>query len=157
MEDHPFISLIEQHQAAIEKVCRTFCRTSPEDREDLRQEVLLHLWQGWKRYRPDGRTVTWVYRVAINTAVSYRRRQLRRLPTVPLDAFDPPDDSALRERCAHLRALVSLLAPPDRRMAQLYLDGFTSAEIARLTGSTVTAVTSRMVRIKEKLRKLDQQ
>ena len=52
MDEHPFIELVEQHEAAIGRVCRSFCSVA-EDREDLRQEILLNLWRGWKAYRPD--------------------------------------------------------------------------------------------------------
>lgn len=52
IDEHPFIELVEQHEAAIGRVCRSFCSVA-EDREDLRQEILLNLWRGWKAYRPD--------------------------------------------------------------------------------------------------------
>ena len=154
MDEHPFIELIERHTAAIERVCRSFCSVK-EDREDLRQDILLHLWQGWKTYRPDHRPITWLYRVALNTAISWRRHQGRQVTTVPLDAFDLPDDTALREQAAHLRAMMMQLPMADQRLLQLYLDGFSSKEIGRLTGLSQTNVTTRMSRIKEKLRNLD--
>ena len=50
MDEHPFIELIEKHDAAINRVCRSFCRDA-EDRKDLRQEILMHLWTGWKDYQ----------------------------------------------------------------------------------------------------------
>lgn len=154
MDEHPFIELIERHTAAIERVCRSFCSVK-EDREDLRQDILLHLWQGWKNYRPDHRPITWLYRVALNTAISWRRHQGRQVQAVPLEAFDLPDDPALRDQSLHLKALVDQLPMADQRLVGLYLDGFTSEEIGRLTGLSQTTVTTRMGRIKEKLRNLD--
>ena len=154
MDEHPFIELIERHTAAIERVCRSFCSVK-EDREDLRQDILLHLWQGWKSYRPDHRPITWLYRVALNTAISWRRHQGRQVQAVPLDTFDLPDDTTLREQAAHLKALLAQLPMADQRLVGLYLDGFTSEEIGRLTGLSQTNVTTRMSRIKEKLRNLD--
>ena len=153
MDEHPFIELIERHTAAIERVCRLFCSVK-EDREDLRQDILLHLWQGWKSYRPDHRPLTWLYRVALNTAISWRRRQGRQVATVPIEAFDLPDDPTLREQAAHLKALIAQLPAADRRLMGLYLDGFSSEEIGRLTGTSQTAVTTRICRIKEKLRNI---
>ena len=154
MDEHPFIELIERHTAAIERVCRSFCSVK-EDREDLRQDILLHLWQGWKSYRPDHRPITWVYRVAMNTAISWRRQRGRQVETVPLDTFDLPDDTALREQCIHLKALLAQLPVADQRLVGLYLDGFSSSEIARLLDTTQSNVTTRVGRIKEKLKRMN--
>jgi len=154
MDEHPFIELIERHTAAIERVCRSFCSVK-EDREDLRQDILLHLWQGWKSYRPDHRPITWVYRVAMNTAISWRRHRARQVETVPLDTFDLPDDTALREQCLHLKALLAQLPVADQRLMNLYLDGFSSSEIARLLDTTQSNVTTRVGRIKEKLKRMN--
>ena len=154
MDEHPFIELIKRHTAAIEHVCRSFC-TVREDREDLRQDILLHLWQGWKNYHPDHKSITWLYRVALNTAISWRRHKGHQVQAVPLEAFDLPDDPTLREQAAHLKALIAQLPSADRQLMGLYLDGFSSEEIGRLMGTSQTAVTTRISRIKEKLRKLN--
>ena len=153
MDEHPFIELIERHAAAIERVCRSFCSVR-EDREDLRQEVLLNLWRGWKTYRPDHRPITWIYRVAMNTAISWRRHRQHQVQTVPLDAFDLPDDPVMRELSVHLKTLIAMLPQADQRLINLYLDGFSAEEIGRLTGLSQTNVTTRIGRIKEKLRNM---
>lgn len=154
MDEHPFIELIERHTAAIYRVCRTFC-TNKEDREDLRQEILLHLWQGWKHYRPDYKPITWVYRVSLNTAISWRRHRKRQIETMTIDGFDMPEKSALQEQSAHLKELISQLPVMDQRLINLYLDGFETEEIGRLMGISQTNVTTRIGRIKDKLRKLN--
>ena len=154
-DEHPFVELIEQHGAAIGSICRSFC-SSVEDREDLRQDILLHLWQGWKSYRPDHRPITWLYRVALNTAISWRRRRKRQVETLPLVDFDLPDDTDLQEQSAHLKALIAQLPMGDQRLIGLYLDGFASNEIARLLGYSRTNVTTRIGRIKEKLKQLNE-
>ena len=153
MDGHPFIELTERHTAAIDSVCRSFCSVK-EDREDLRQEILLHLWQGWKRYRPEHRPITWLYRVALNTAISWRRRQKQHVATLPLDGFDLPEETVSQEQAAHLKALIAMLPTGDQRLVNLYLDGFSSDEIARLLGISQTNVTTRISRIKEKLRNI---
>ncbi len=154
MDEHPFIELIERHGAAIGHVCRSFCPAA-EDREDLRQEILLNLWQGWKRYRPEHKPITWVYRVALNTAISWRRQRNRRVETLPMDGFDLPDDSSIREQAVYLKALIARLPSNDRRLIELYLDGFSTAEIGQMLGISQTNVTTRIGRIKEKLRKIN--
>ncbi|MBQ8703736.1 MAG: sigma-70 family RNA polymerase sigma factor [Bacteroidales bacterium] len=153
MDEHPFIELIEKHEAAITHVCRSFCREA-EEREDLRQEILMHLWMGWKDYRPEHRPITWLYRVALNTAISWRRGRLRQVATVPLDGFDLPEDAALREQAAHMKALIAMLPAGDKRLIDLYLDGFSTDEIGRLLGISQSNVTTRIGRIKEKLRRM---
>lgn len=154
MDEHPFIELIKRHGAAIGHVCRSFCSVD-EDREDLRQEILLNLWRGWKRYRPDHKAITWVYRVALNTAISWRRHRKRLVETMPLDGFDLPDDPVAREQSAHLKVLIAQLSVDEQRLINLYLDGFTTEEIGRLLGISQTNVTTRINRIKEKLKKIN--
>ena len=156
MDEHPYIELIERHRAAIGRICRSFGRTV-EDREDLRQEILLHLWQVWKRRRPARVDFAWLYRVALNTAIDWRRQRQRQVPTVPLEGFDLPDDPLLREQAAHLRALVAQLPAAERRLIELYLDGFSARESAVLLGISPSNVDTRIGRIKEKLRKMNEQ
>lgn len=154
MDEHPFIELIEKHDAAINRVCRSFCRDA-EDREDLRQEILMHLWIGWKDYRPDYKAITWIYRVAVNTAISWRRLRQRQVEALPLDGFDLPEDATLREQSAHLKTLISMLSDSDQRLINFYLDGFSTDEIGRMMDISQTNVTTRIARIKEKLCKIN--
>ena len=154
MDEHPFIELIEKHDAAINRVCRSFCRDA-EDRKDLRQDILMHLWTGWKDYRPDHKAITWIYRVAVNTAISWRRHRQRQVEALPLDGFDLPEDAALRELSAHLKTLISMLPASDQRLINFYLDGFSTDEIGRMMGMSQTNVTTRIARIKEKLCKMN--
>ena len=114
----------------------------------------MHLRMGWKSYRPDHRPVTWVYRVALNTAISLRRHRRRQVETTTMEGFDLPEDSALREQSAHLKALIAMLPTHDQRLINLYLDGFSTEEIGRLMGISQTNVTTRIGRIKEKLRRM---
>ena len=72
-----------------------------------------------------------------------------------MEGFDLPEDSVLREEAAHLRALMLQLPMADQRLLTLYLDGFTSAEIGQMLGLSQTNVTTRIGRIKEKLRKMN--
>ena len=154
MDEHPFIELIENHDAAINRVCRSFCRDA-EDRKDLRQDILMHLWTGWKDYRPDHKAITWIYHVAVNTAISWRRHRQRQVEALPLDGFDLPEDAAIREQSAHLKILISMLPASDQRLINFYLDGFSTDEIGRMMSISQTNVTTRIARIKEKLCKIN--
>ena len=150
---HPFLTLIETHSAAIDRVCRSFCHT-PEDCEDLRQDIIVNLWLGWSRYRPTAKPVTWVWRVAVNTGISWRRHRQRQVETTPLEGLELPDEGIDRENREWLRELIRQLPTKDQKMLRLYLDGWKQDEIGEMLGMSETNVQTRMSRIKQKLRKL---
>lgn len=104
----------------------------------------MHLWIGWKDYRPDYKAITWIYRVAVNTAISWRRHRQRQVEAHPLDCFDLPEDTTLREQSAHLKALISMLPASDQRLINFYLDGFSTDEIGRMMDMSQTNVTTRI-------------
>ncbi len=153
MTQHPFLTMIETHSAAIDRVCRSFCHTA-EDREDLRQDIIINLWQGWQRYRPQAKTITWVWRVAVNTGISWRRHRLRQVETMPIDGLEMPDDTVDREALAYLHELIRQLPAKDQQLLRLYIDGWKQAEIGEMLGISETLVQTRMSRIKQKLRNL---
>lgn len=151
MIQHPFLTLVKEHSGAIVRVCRSFCHTK-EDCEDLRQDIILNLWQGWRDYQQRGKQVTWVWRVAVNTGISWRRHQLRQVGTTPLEEMELPEDSSAREAAETLRELMAHLPLKDQQLLRLYLDGWKQREIAELLGITESNVQTRMMRAKERLR-----
>ncbi len=150
---HPFLTLIETHSAAIDRVCRSFCHTM-EDCEDLRQDIIVNLWLGWSRYRPTAKPVTWVWRVAVNTGISWRRHRQRQVETTPLEGLELPDEGIDRENREWLRELIRQLPTKDQKLLRLYLDGWKQDEIGEMLGISETNVQTRMSRIKQKLQKL---
>ena len=113
MIQHPFLTLVEEQSAAINHVCRSFCHTT-EDCEDLRQDIIMNLWLGWSRYRPTAKPVTWVWRVAVNTGISWRRHRQRQVDTSPLDGIDLPDDGVDYEERKWLYDLIRQLPAKDQ-------------------------------------------
>lgn len=150
---HPFLKLVEQHSGAIERICRSFCRTA-EDREDLRQDIVLNLWTGWQGYEQRGRSVTWVWRVATNTAISFRRRQQRQVEMTALEHIDWPEDAASQEERELLEALIQRLPHNDRQLLRLYLDGWSHKEIGSMLDMSESNVQTRLSRIKHKLKEM---
>ncbi len=150
---HPFLTLVEQHSAAIDRVCCSFCHNE-EDHRDLRQDIVVNLWLGWRRYRPTAKPVTWVWRVALNTAISWYRHKRRQVETVPIEGVDLHDDREMSEERNHLYDLIKLLEPRDRKLLRLYLDGWKQAEIGQMLGMTESNVQTRLMRIKNKLKQL---
>ncbi len=153
MNQHPFLTMVQTHSAAIDRVCRSFCH-SREDCEDLRQDIIINLWQGWQRYRPQAKTITWVWRVAVNTGISWRRHNLRQVETMPIDGLEMPDDTGNREALTYLHELIRQLPLKDQQLLRLYIDGWKQAEIGEMLGISETLVQTRMSRIKQKLRNL---
>jgi len=147
---HPFLVLLEQHSGAIRHVCRSFCHATPEDMEDLYQEIVMNLWQGWQHYKPTHKSVTWVWRIATNTAISWLRHRNRRPSTISIDFLQLPDtDSSDVEL---LYSLIQRLPRADQQLLQLYLDGWNHAEIAEMLHTTQTNVQTRLYRIRIKMK-----
>ncbi len=153
MDAARFSALIDQHQAVIWRVCRLYC-SHVEDREDLFQEIALKLWQSRASFRGDAKFSTWMYRVALNTAItSLRRRRpdLRYPGDVPDLAVEPPDDG-MADRYEKLSSAIRLLDDAEKALIMLYLEGMSYAEMAEALGITENYIGVKLSRIKDKLK-----
>lgn len=148
-----FEQLVMEHKSTIYSVCYMFTETKTEA-DDLFQEVLISLWQGLESFRGDASLRSWIYRVSMNTCISYKRK--KRLKTVPLefssDTMDAGNPDSKQARMLHER--ISKLEPFDRAIVLLWLENLSYDEIAEIVGITTKAVGVRLVRIKEKLKSL---
>ena len=148
-----FERLVMEHKSTIYSVCYMFVETRMEA-DDLFQEVLINLWEGFDGFRGDSALRSWVYRVSMNTCISYKRK--KRVKTVPLDLS--PDvvggDSNESRQTAQLHQRISKLEPVDRAIVLLWLENLPYDEIASIVGISPRAVGMRLVRIKEKLKSL---
>ncbi|MGB3800788.1 MAG: sigma-70 family RNA polymerase sigma factor, partial [Lewinella sp.] len=123
----------------------------PEDRQDLQQEITYQLWKAYPTYRGDSSFSTWMYRVALNTAIGrFRRKSLRlfyptTLPEVPLPETEDP---ALTKLFAAIRRL----ARSDRALLALYLEDLSLAEIGSVLGITANNAGVKLHRAKNKLK-----
>jgi len=157
-EEEIFLRRIDQYRGIIRKVAAGYTST-PADQKDLSQEIMLQLWRAYPRYSPDRSFSTWMYRIALNVAISFLRRNTRLVrQTVPLDdlARELPDESASAgqddERVAILHRLIAMLDPLNRALLLLYLDDRSYREIADILGITETNVATKLSRLKERLR-----
>lgn len=152
-----FPAWLAQHRGILHKVARAYCRDE-DDRQDLLQEMLLRLWQALPRYNPaQAAASTWVYRVALNTAISfYRQHAARRAARAPLPAELPqPPEAEAPEREQQLRQLeqfIDELRELDKALMLLYLESKSHADIADILGISVSNVATKVSRIKEHLR-----
>jgi RNA polymerase sigma-70 factor (ECF subfamily) len=152
---------LERHKGIIYKVANTYCYDAA-DREDLMQEIILQVWLSLDRFNDDYKWSTWIYRVALNTSISfYRKNKTRKDKTVGLSAVidvpDAPEAFSADDDFVLLRKFVRELREIDRALILLHLEGLRSKEIAEIINTSQTNVTTRISRIKKKLRlKFDQ-
>ena len=151
-----FTRLLEQHAGIIRKVAFGYARTFA-DREDLAQEITLQLWRAYPRYSPDRPFSTWMYRIALNVAISFLRRHAHPdRQTVPFEENDIADESpgaAERdERVTILLQVIAVLPPLDRGLLLLYLDDHSYREIAAILGLSETNVATKLHRLKQRVR-----
>ncbi len=154
-----FQTLLERHQKIVFKVASTYCRHA-EDRRDLAQEISAQLWRAFPRYDEARSFSTWMYRIALNVAISFARRAgHRRMQSLPLDdgLAGPGDDPAAREerddRVAALRRFIDQLDDLNRALLLLYLEEHTYREIAEVLGISETNVATKISRLKQRIRK----
>jgi len=156
-----FQSWIEQHRGIIVKVIRSFA-DAPADADDLRQEILLQLWLSLATYAAQAKPSTWVYRVCLNTSLTWRRgtrRRERHFDSVPegdVQALAGPASSPAkhaddREMLEQLYAAIRALPDSDRALILLSLDGLAYREIAEITGLTENHVGVALTRARKRL------
>ncbi|MBO7492551.1 MAG: RNA polymerase sigma factor [Bacteroidales bacterium] len=151
-KEKQFEELVKQYKRTIYSVCYMFSRDK-EEINDLFQEILVRLWLGFGQFEQRSSVNTWVYRIALNTAINSDKRAKRRPQTVPLstdiDPYDPQESSL--EQVRQLYALINQLDVMDRGLVLLWLEGIGYDEIAAIMGITVANVGIKLHRIKEKL------
>ncbi len=156
-ERQHFVELIEKHQAILHRIGSVYAN-HPQDRQDLFQEMVLQLWRSFSSFRGQSSFTTWMYRVALNTALLQRRKASRRpdltqggetqIASIPAAANPQQDGVDLLHHC--IRELPTL----DRAIVLLHLEERSYDEIAEITGLSKGNVSVRLVRLKERLRSL---
>ena len=154
-KEYQFELLVRQHKRTIYTVCYMFSRNKAEI-DDLFQEILIRLWNGFDHYEGRSTAQTWIYRVALNTAINQDKKERRRIETVPLTVdIDPYEaDDPRTQQIRELYDRISRLDLIDRSLILLWLEGITYDEIGAIIGITPNNVGVRLARIKEKLVKM---
>jgi RNA polymerase sigma-70 factor (ECF subfamily) len=156
-EEKEFINLINAHQGLIHKVCYMY-ENDPDVRNDLFQEIVLQLWKSYRTFRGEAKITTWMYRIALNTAISGFRKQTRHVKTedlkeLHLNISDQWGDDQ-EEAIYRLRLAIRQLSEIERAVIVMALEEVPYEEIAETMGITQNNVRVRMNRIREKLKKL---
>jgi RNA polymerase sigma-70 factor (ECF subfamily) len=150
-----FLALLEAHHKIVLKVASVYCWDA-EERNDLVQEITMQLWRAFPSYDAQRVFSTWMYRVALNVAISFARKtgRRRRIMT-PLEAssIDLPADARGRDdRLDALYRCMRGLDPFSRALLTLYLDDRSHREIADVLGISETNVATKIGRLKQRLR-----
>lgn len=157
-KDKDFEKAIADFGCIITKVCYYFS-ASPDEFNDLRQEVLYNIWKGWDSFQNNSKLSTWIYRVCFNTCVSFRRKEkiqdqnisIEQIIDIPLE-----EDEAAIERYNTMYRMIRKLKYEDRALLLMWLDKKTYDEIASFMGMNRNTVAVKLKRIKESLIKMNQ-
>lgn len=151
------LKLIDFNKGILFKIVNAYCKNE-NDREDLVQEIVYQLLRSYKNYKADHKFSTWMYRVALNVAISFYRKTKTKVNMIKLIEFeteieDKIDHSEeLEKNIVQLQQFISELNELDKAMMILYLEEKTYVEIADIIGISTTNVATKLSRIKDKLK-----
>lgn len=151
--ENDFLEIVAEHQNIIHKVSRMY-RDAKEDREDLFQEIILQLWKSFPSFRNESKISTWIYRIALNTAIAVFRKkdiEVDLRENIP-EHLHPVAADELSENEERMYAAMRLLNNAEKAIISLYLGDYSYQEIAQVTGITENNVGVRINRIKIKLK-----
>lgn len=153
--DKQFAQTVTEHKSTIYTVCYMFSKDK-EEVDDLFQEALIKLWQGFASFQGKSDLRTWIYKVTLNSCISIdRKKKIRK--TQPLmegiDLFDKNDADNRQTDMLHAR--IQRLQPFDRAIVLLWLENMSYDEIAQIVGINPKNVSVRLYRIKEQLKQMN--
>jgi RNA polymerase sigma factor (sigma-70 family) len=153
-----FIQMINAHRGIIYKVCNLYA-PDKDDKKDLFQEIVLQLWKSFPSFRNESKLSTWMYRVALNTAISSFRKEIKKPERLSLSQaeFQIPDIGNLADENENLLLLqqaILQLTKIERALIMLYLEEKSYQEIGEIMGITHSNVGVKLNRIKMKLEKI---
>jgi RNA polymerase sigma-70 factor (ECF subfamily) len=153
-----FSELIEKNQGIIHKVCRIYT-TNEEDSRDLFQEILLQLWKSYKSFKGNSKFTTWMYRVALNTAITLFKKSTKSVNTQEIDntlykISENTEYSEKQEQINQLYDAIKKLSEIERALVLLYLEDLPYKDIAGTLGITEVNARVKMNRAKMKLKEI---
>ena len=154
--EQEFLKVVREYERVIYKVCYLY--TNPNaPLNDLYQDVILNLWKAFPKFRKECKISTWIYRIALNTCISFFRKE-KNVPEIvsltreidwTIEEHDP-----INEMLKQMYRMINQLGQLDKSIILLYLEDKSYEEIAEITGLTVTNVATKLSRIKDKLKRM---
>ncbi|MDC6389993.1 sigma-70 family RNA polymerase sigma factor [Maribacter sp. PR1] len=154
--EHKFVTELQDNQNIVHKVC-TLYTNDKDSHKDLFQEITIQLWKAYPKFRGEAKFSTWMYRVALNTAITLYRKSKRRIATqdyesvifkIKADEYDETEEQQLKLMYKAVRQLGDI----DKALVFMYLEDKNYTEIAETLGITEVNARVKMNRIKTKLR-----
>ena len=154
-KEKAFSDIVKKHKNTVFTVCYLYSKDQ-EEANDLFQETLINLWRGFDSFQGKCDIKTWIWRVSINTCISFDRQKERRVETVPLNMdinlfTDTDDDTRQIQQLYHR---INKLGMVDRAIILLWLENMSYEEIGQIIGISTKNVSVKLVRIKEQLKKM---
>jgi RNA polymerase sigma-70 factor (ECF subfamily) len=154
--EHSFVELLEKHQNIIHKVCRLYTNNH-DAHNDLFQEITIQLWKAYPKFRGDAKFSTWMYRVALNTAITLYRKSKRTINTQDFDGVEfkmkaEEYDDTEEQQLKTLYKAVHELNDIEKALVFLYLEDKDYREISETMGISEVNARVKMNRIKTKLK-----
>lgn len=157
MKEKEFLGLIEQHSGVLYKVSRMYMDTEV-DQEDLRQDIIFQLWKSIDKFKGDSQFSSWMYRVAINTSITYFKKDKRRPDKSEinpnLDITDEVETDEKESQLAHFYRAVKTLNKIEKAIILLFIEGYSHNEIAKQLGLSSGNTRVKLNRTKQKIKDL---
>ena len=143
-------AIVSENLNRLKAIARSYCKAN--EQEDLLQEILFQLWRSFASFKGQAQRNTWVYRVALNTAISYSRRESRRpvMASNELIQDEQPASGDLQDAAEVLERFMSELNKVDKAIFLLYLDDIAQQDIADIVGLSLSLIGVRINRMKQK-------
>jgi RNA polymerase sigma-70 factor (ECF subfamily) len=158
IDSDKFLQVLENHKRILYKVANSYC-SNADHRQDLIQEIILQLWKSFPEYNDQFKLSTWIYRIALNVAISQFRKEkswkgfVKKAGNGYLLVEDTTEINEPAEEVLYLQKFISELKAIDKALMLLYLEDRTHNEIAEILGLSTTNVATKINRIKNKLKK----
>lgn len=157
LSEKEFLSLIEKHKGILLKVSRIYC-DNPEDRKDLFQEIILQMWESISNFKQLSTFSTWMYRVAINTALVFHKKEKRKPDKLPIGGHDIQESSSYNSKAdkqlQQFYAAVKHLNEIEKALIVLYLEGQSSEQMGETLGISAINARVKLFRTKTKIQKI---
>lgn len=156
VDKQEFIVILKNHQQIIFKICHSYC-SNQDDRNDLQQEITIQVWRSLQKFDHGVKLSTWIYRVALNTAISFQRKNTKKGQHQYFDESllivdDHEHQQIMDENIAELYRFINTLGDLEKALMLLFLDEKPQKEIAEILGITTSNVSTKISRIKTRLK-----